>query len=196
MPRLAARSVSLFALCLLAPLSLAAAGCGSAAQASLPRLPDRVSLADMDGTWHVVESTFPMWSAGDKANPAFNYAVIQNDERTGLIDLVTYREDGKDRVIEGFDTQDPADDRHFTWRGAGVLRLFGSDWYVTLRAPDRSWAVIYFTATLATPEGLDIIARTPDLPPATLGLIHAAIAREPALRARSAGLVPVVRRAP
>jgi lipocalin len=163
----------------------------------VPRPARALELRALEGTWYVLESTFPMWFSGTKTDPAFHYRVIADYGGALLLDdRVSYFDKDRPEAIEGIDTPDPADATHLTWRGKGLLSLFTSDWYVVMRAPDDRWAVIYFSSTIATPEGVDIIARTPSLPAETLAEIRAAIFADPGLRRRAAGLAPVRRRTP
>jgi hypothetical protein len=175
-----------------AAIALGSTGCATT-RPLVPRPPEAVRIAELAGTWHVLESTFPMWLEGPKTDPSFTYRVIEGDEKHRMDDTVAYRENGEPDTIEGVDTQDPEDSSHFTWRGKGLLFLFKSEWYVVMRAPDRSWAVIYFSSTIATPEGVDIIARTPTFPEPTLAQIRAAIAADPQLHTKATGLSPVRR---
>ena len=180
-----------------AMVALALGFCGSGcatARPDVPRPPDAMDVRALAGTWHVLESTFPMWFEGTKSDPAFTYRVLDDGGKLLLDDRVTYRDKDRAESIEGIDTPDPSDPTHLTWRGKGILRLFTSDWYVVMRAPDDRWAVIYFSATIATPEGVDIIARSETLPEATLAEIHKAIMADPGLARRAAGLRPVRRR--
>ena len=166
-----------------AALALLVSGCATA-RPPVPRPPEAISPASLVGTWYVLETTFPMWLEGKKTDPSFTYDLIAGDEQQRMDDLVRYLDEGEPGSIAGVDTPDPEDSSHFTWRGKGLLFLFKSDWYVVMRAPDRSWAVIYFSSTIATPEGMDIIARAKALPEETLIQIRAAIAADPTLRAR------------
>ena len=175
-----------------AALALAGAGCATT-RPLIPRPSELVQTSELAGTWHVLESTFPMWLEGPKTDPSFTYRVIEGGESPRMDDLVAYLKDGEPDTIAGIDTQDPEDSSHFTWRGKGLLFLFKSEWYMVMRAVDRSWAVIYFSSTIATPEGVDIIARTPTLPGATLEGIRAAIAADPRLREKATGLRAVRR---
>lgn len=175
-----------------AALALLVSGCGTT-RPPIPRLPEAISPSELAGTWYVLETTFPMWLDGKKTDPSFTYDLIAGDEQQRMNDLVRYLDEGQPDSIAGVDTPDPEDSSHFTWRGKGLLFLFKSDWYVVMRAPDRSWAVIYFSSTIATPEGMDIIARARTLPEATLIQIRAAIATDPTLRARLAELEAVRR---
>lgn len=110
--------------------------------------------AQLAGTWHVVATNFPMWLDGTKKHPTFHYGVLGEGK---LSDTVRYVEDGEVGAIEGIDTQHG---RRFTWRGLGLLVLFASEWEVAAMDPAGEWAVISFSKTLATPEGVDVIVRT------------------------------------
>jgi len=184
----------------LAALAAVVAGFSLSACAPLrpdvPRPAEALDVRALAGTWYVIESTFPMWAEGAKTDPAFHYRVV-SDHGGGVLldDRVTYFEKDRAESIEGIDTPDPRDPSHLTWRGKGLLGLFTSDWYVVQRGPADRWAVIYFSATVATPEGVDIIARTDTLPEATLAEIRAAIHADAGLARRAVGLRPVWRRA-
>jgi lipocalin len=175
-----------------AALALLVGGCATTRPA-VPRPPEAISPSSLAGTWYVLESTFPMWLEGKKTDPSFTYDLIAGDEQQRMNDLVRYLNEGEPDSIAGVDTPDPEDSSHFTWRGKGLLFLFKSDWYVVMRAPDRSWAVIYFSSTIATPEGMDIIARAKTLPEETLSQIRAAIAANPTLRTKLTELKAVRR---
>ena len=185
------RLVGRLALSVLA-LGVLSLGCASP-RPNVPRPTGALDPRRLAGTWYVLESNFPMWADGKKTDPAFRYGILEGEDGVRLDDRVSYREGGREASIDGIDTPDPRDSSHFTWRGKGLLRLFSSEWYVTLLAPDASWAVIYFSSTIATPEGVDVIARTPSLPAGTMEMIRRAIAEDPALRAKAKGLAPVRR---
>lgn len=158
----------------------------------LPRPAGEIRVAALEGRWTVLESSFPMWLDGKKTDPAFEYKALDGGEgKTLLDDRVTYLEKGKPGSIEGIDTPDPEDPTHLVWRGKGILKLFTSHWYLVLGGASEGWAVIYFSSTIATPEGVDIIARGASLPVETLERIHAAIAAHPVLREKAKGLRPV-----
>lgn len=137
-----------------------------------------------------------MWLDGTKRDPRFQYAVLpDSSDGARLSDEVSYEDaaSGERETIDGIDTQDPSVPAHFTWRGAGILMLFTSEWYVAAMAPDRSWAIIYFTETPATPEGVDIIARSRALPPAAMQSALDLIRDDPFLREKARGLVHLPR---
>lgn len=156
--------------------------------------PSRFEASQLEGTWYVAASNFPMWVSGDKKNPTFEYALMPDDGETVKVDdAVRFEVDGKPDAFLGIDEQDPGSPTHFTWRGKGGLLLFSSDWYVAAIADDGAWAVVYYTATIASPDGVDIIARTKKLPKDRLAEAEAAIARDTFLRDKAKGLVVVGR---
>ena len=120
------------------------------------------------GTWFVCSTNFPMWLKGDKTNPTFTYSITgEKADTTVLLDEVNYLKRGKSKTLTGFDYQDKTDSATFVWRGKGLLSLVRSTWHVALIDPAGQWAVIWFSKTLFTPEGVDIISRTPTLPAET-----------------------------
>jgi lipocalin len=143
------------------------------------------------GTWHVVATTFPMWLEGRRTQPTFTYSNTRAEQGvTRFDDTVGYLENGAPSTIDGVDTQHPSTPTHFTWRGRGLLALVSSEWDVVLLDADARWAVIAFTPTLFTPAGLDVIARSPTLDPATLQGIRQRLAAEPSLASLSRSLSP------
>jgi hypothetical protein len=142
-------------------LLLCFAGCATTPLKTM-HTPSRLDAKSLEGTWRVVGTTFPMWLDGKKTEPRFGYSRIEtHDDVTTMEDLVSYREGGKPGSIEGVDTQSATVPTHFTWRGHGVLALFASDWDVVFVDTERRFAIITFSKTLATPSGLDVIAREP-----------------------------------
>lgn len=119
----------------------------------------------LTGVWFICATNFPMWLKGDKTAPTFHYDIR---EKGILNDEVRYLKKGKEKSIRGFDYQEEKDATRFVWRGKGALRLLKSKWRVALTDPNGEWAVIHFSKTLFTPEGLDIIGRNKDLSVETL----------------------------
>lgn len=115
------------------------------------------------GTWFVVSSNFPMWLKGDKLNPTFNYTLTEKKGEQVLLDDVTYTKNGKQRSIVGYDHADAKNGHAFIWRGKGLLNIAKSKWKVVMIDEKEGWAVIHFSKTLFTPEGVDIISREPRL---------------------------------
>lgn len=115
------------------------------------------------GTWFICSTNFPMWTKGDKLHPTFNYTLEEKKGEKVLFDEVKYTKNGKDKSIKGYDYQDQNDPSRFTWRGKGLLFIAKSKWQVVLKDPKGNWAVIYFSKTLFTPEGVDVICRKPKL---------------------------------
>jgi hypothetical protein len=134
----------------------------------------------------VVATTFPMWRT--RCDVTFTYG-----ERTSntLTDRVAYLEAGARGEILGVDTQHEQIPTHFTWRGNGLLSLFTSEWDVVAVAPDASWLVLTFGATIATPAGADVIARTPTLDEPSLQDAISAASTDQLVQTRLAGLYRV-----
>ncbi|WP_420150841.1 hypothetical protein [Spirosoma sp.] len=144
------------------------------------------------GTWFICSSNFPMWLKGDKTNPTFTYSIT--DKKAGvnvLLDEVRYRKAGKVKTLTGFDYQDESDSAAFVWRGKGILSVVRSKWKVVLIDPAGQWAVIWFSKTLFTPEGVDIISRTPTLPAETQQHIITLMANNSLLNKHRASLRPI-----
>ena len=114
------------------------------------------------GRWYVIASTFPMWE--ERRDVTFGYGVL--GLRT-LSDQVGYFDASGPHSIVGVDTQHQTVPTHFTWRGEGLLSLFTSEWDVAAVDEQKQWVVLTFGATLATPAGFDVIARTRAIDEAT-----------------------------
>lgn len=130
------------------------------------------------GSWFVCGTTFPMWLKGTKTNPTFTYTAVERKGQWVLLDQVKYLQKGKAKTLTGYDYPSPADPAAFEWRGKGLLSLVRSQWSVRLQDPDGQWAVIWFSKTLFTPEGVDIISRQPHLPDVTRHHIKALMANQ------------------
>ncbi len=140
--------------------------------------PAAQSRLDLEGTWHVVATDFPMWTSGQRTAPRFTYAnPRQVRGRLHLDDTVTYLQGGRERRIEGVDVEEAPG--RFLWRGKGLLWLFRSRWEVVAAAGDGAWLALRFARTLATPAGHDVIARTPALDAAALARALAALGTPP-----------------
>ncbi|MBK7427384.1 MAG: hypothetical protein IPI60_10345 [Saprospiraceae bacterium] len=125
-----------------------------------------LTLELLAGSWYIHYTNFPMWLKGDKLQPTFNYSISDENGKQGLTDIVRYQKNGKSKEIAGFDTPLNAENTQFKWRGKGLLWLFSSRWEVKYYDEKLDWALIYFSRTIATPEGYDIITRKPELTPA------------------------------
>ncbi len=144
----------------------------------------------LEGGWHVVATNFPMWLDGSKTDPTFIYRVSNaGSVPIELEDTVAYSEGGKKETILGTDTQDASGSSHFTWRGRGLLSVFTSDWVILKTAPDDRFMVLYFSKTLATPEGVDVISRSKPITPEERKTIEALIEGDTFLKSKSGGIV-------
>lgn len=130
-----------------------------------------------------------MWLKGDKTHPTFTYSLITKPDGTAiLLDEVRYVKNGRSRTIAGYDHPDPNDSTAFIWRGKGLMSLLRSHWRVALQDPDGQWAVIWFSKTLFTPEGIDIISRQSTLSPDVVDQIKSQIRQDAQLRPHLASL--------
>lgn len=111
----------------------------------------------MEGQWHVIGTTFPMWKKGDKLNPRFRYTRL----REGLWnDEVIYdKPNGKTGHIRGKDHLLGENPKRFKWRGNGLLFIAVSLWQIDYITPDGQTMLISFEKTLFTPAGADVISR-------------------------------------
>lgn len=132
------------------------------------------------GSWFVVSSNFPMWLNGRKTDPQFHYTIMERKGVTVLDDKVTFVKNGKQKSIKGYDKQ--LSERKFTWRGYGLLGIAKSNWEVRLLDADNEWAVIYFSKTLFTPEGVDIIAKQKTLSAGKLSEIKERMLKDEVLK--------------
>ncbi len=108
----------------------------------------------LPGRWTITATNFPMWLTGERRQPTFEYGVLRDDPLV-LSDVVSYTDAaGKVKTIRG---KDRWRGHHFTWRGAGPLSLVTSNWAV-IRA-DEDLVTLRFEKSLASPAGVDIIAR-------------------------------------
>lgn len=155
-------------------------------------LPD--ALYPLEGRWHLVASTFPLWLKGDRRQPCFNYRVIADGPHWALDDCVTWRKDDHVRSIRGISRPRGDDATRFTWRGRGWLRPLRSDWEIFHPdAADTDTAVVVFDRTLFTPAGADVITRAPDLAEARLHEIATLMRQHPRAAAHVEGLLRLPR---
>lgn len=133
------------------------------------------------GTWFICSTNFPMWLKGDKQNPTFNYTLTEKQGNQVLLDVVKYTKNGKERSIVGYDYPDGKNDRAFIWRGKVLLSVAKSKWQVVMMDEKEGWAVIHFSKTLFTPEGIDIISRQPRLGADKLAEIKGMMKEDPML---------------
>jgi lipocalin len=173
---------------------LAAAGCAGAPRRP-PLMTAGLDAASVQGTWHVVATTFPMWTEGRRREPTFTYSGLRREGgRVRFDDTVGFVRDGERDAIEGVDTQHAGVPTHFTWRGRGWLCLFTSEWDVVALDPAGRWAALTFSSTIATPAGVDVIARDATLDPATLASVVAMLRGDPVAAPLLGGLVTLAPR--
>jgi hypothetical protein len=114
---------------------------------------------NLEGTWHVVATNFPMWTKGKRTKPRFTYSNLRAVHGVECFDdTVSYEEGGRTKTIVGVDTSDGP--RNYVWRGRGWLRFFTSRWEIISVSADEQCLALSFTKTLFTPAGFDIISRS------------------------------------
>lgn len=141
------------------------------------------------GTWYIICSDFPLWLKGDKRSPSFNYSVKEKKGIKLLQDEVSYYKNGKLKFIRGYDLPDHSNENSFTWRGKGLLFFVRSKWKVHMLNENEGWAVISFSGTIFTPEGVDIVSRNKTVGPILLDQIKAQMMHDEILRSHVRNLV-------
>lgn len=120
----------------------------------------QIQLKHILGTWTIHLTTLRLWLKGDKRAPTLTYG--ERAECNMVHDTVEYRDDqGKTFKIVGHNTQDPNLSAHLKWRGCGWLFLITCKWYFLYMDAEDDVALIYFSKTLFTQEGIDVISRRP-----------------------------------
>ena len=120
------------------------------------------------GTWFIVSSDAPVWLKGDRTLPATTYTLVDKKGVYKLLDETKFVKNGKHKIIAGYDYGKCDNDSSFLWRGNGALFFVTSKWRVCIQDKAGQWAVIAYSKTLFTPEGVDIISRKAYLDPATI----------------------------
>lgn len=129
---------------------------------------------NLEGTWYVIASNFPMWTGGRRTEPRFIYSNVRTvGGRTCFDDTVAYMEGGRAKTIVGVDTE--LSPRRYQWRGRGWLRFFTSQWEIISVSADEQCLALSFSKTWVTPAGIDIIARSPAISDEAWLSIHEAI---------------------
>ena len=97
----------------------------------------------LDGTWEIKGTNFPMWLTDKRKNPRITYKRTEKNA-VELLDLVEYEANGKTKQIRGMDRLVGG---QFIWRGIGIMKIKGDV------------LVIRFEKTFVTPAGVDILIR-------------------------------------
>ena len=129
-----------------------------------------------------------MWLKPNTHNPSFTYTLIEKKGEQVLLDEVKYQKNNKPKTITGYDYPNKENENGFTWRGKGLLIIAKSKWEVRLLDEKNQWAVIYFSKTLFTPEGVDIISRSAMLDKSTLHEIKVKMMADSLLKKHVSGL--------
>jgi hypothetical protein len=133
---------------------------------------DYIPLHQLAGTWYIQLTNFPMWTKGNRTQPAFKYGLGNKNGHPGLTDEVSYQKNGRKKFIRGFNTSNHEKNTAFIWRGKGILSLLSSNWKILYFSEEEGWALIFFERTRFTPEGFDVITRQANPANATMHLIQ------------------------
>lgn len=129
---------------------------------------------NLEGTWYVIATNFPMWTGGRRTEPRFLYSNVRTVEgRTCFDDTVAYVEGGRAKTIVGVDTE--LSPRRYQWRGRGWLKFFTSQWEIISVSAGEQCLALSFSKTWVTPAGIDIISRTATISDEAWLSIHGAI---------------------
>ena len=77
---------------------------------------------ELEGTWEIKGTNFPMWLSNKRKNPRITYKQTEK-QVVELLDLVEYEVNNKTKQIKGVDH---VKDGKFIWRGLGILRILSS----------------------------------------------------------------------
>lgn len=128
-----------------------------------------IDLSRYEGRWFVVVTTFQFWNKKNRSDPTFVYTRLPDPRVTKMWDATYFKQNGRNKRYLGVDIQDPTLAGHFLWQGVGWMGGIKNHWYALRVADDYSWALIYFPkSSLGTPEAVELISRTPTLPPDTV----------------------------
>ena len=114
---------------------------------------NRMAKVLLNGQWQIAATSFPMWLKAGVTAPSIEY----KEKHQYYESSVQYFKHGKLKTIKGTESPDKTQENHYTWKGVGWMRLLKSHWHVVEAGQD--WIVIYFSKTLFTPKGMDLLVR-------------------------------------
>jgi len=123
----------------------------------------KLQLSELQGTWFVKMTNFPMWLKGNKTKPQINYSLVQKNGKNYLLDKVNFEKKGKQKSIIGYDESINENNTQFVWRGKGILKILKSEWEIVHFNRQQEWMLIAFKKTLFTPKGYDILSHQKSL---------------------------------
>jgi hypothetical protein len=156
-----------------------------------------ITLEDIEGQWYIHATNFPMWKSKSKSQQSFTYTLKtkKNGEKY-FLDQVRYHQKKSKRTITGYDYQNKTHPNKFTWKGKGILFFAKSKWQFDIMAVDKSWAVISFSKTAFTKQGVDVISREQTISEETMNEITDAIYNHETLRSKAKNLFTVKQSGP
>lgn len=153
---------------------------------------DNLTLEDIEGRWYIHATNFPMWKSKSKSDQSFTYTLkTKKNGKKYFLDQVRYLQNKSKKTITGYDYQNQTHPNKFTWKGKGILFFAKSKWQFDIVAADKSWALISFSKTAFTKQGVDVISRSQEISAETMNEIIDAINNHETLRARAKNLFTV-----
>ncbi len=113
-----------------------------------------------EGNWHVVASSFKIWTSGKYSNPGNEYSNFKvKNKKLRFDDMLTFYKGEKKMKLPGKLVQKNPDKLDYIWHGKGLFFWMKSKWKVVASDADGQWVVLYSTKTAMSPQGMDIMSR-------------------------------------
>jgi lipocalin len=141
------------------------------------------------GKWYVVATNYAFWKNESRTNPIINLDLLNDGSGRTFLSRVTYNWKGFGRTITGYETQDKSTAGRYVWQGKGLLSVIKNEWYLIAVADDYSWAFTFFPkSNVGTPEGIDILSRTPDMSEELMQKIISQVREDEFMKTKTEGI--------
>ncbi|MCG3166458.1 MAG: hypothetical protein POELPBGB_02237 [Bacteroidia bacterium] len=141
------------------------------------------------GKWYVVATNYNFWKNESRTHPVINLDLLNDGSGRTFLSRVTYKWRGFARTIAGYETQDTTTAGRYVWQGKGLLSVIKNEWYLIAVATDYSWAFTYFPkSNVGTPEGIDILSRTPEMSEELMQKIIAQVRENEFMKEKTEGI--------
>jgi hypothetical protein len=141
------------------------------------------------GKWYVVATNYNFWKNESRTNPVINLELLNIPHGRTFVSRVTYKWRGFNRTITGYESKDNSNPGRYVWQGKGLLSVIKNEWYLIAVADDYSWAFTFFPkSNVGTPEGIDILSRTPDMSDELMQKIIAQVREDEFMKEKTEGI--------
>jgi hypothetical protein len=141
------------------------------------------------GKWYVVVTNYNFWKNESRTNPVINLELLNIPHGRTFVSRVTYKWRGFSRTITGYESKDNSNPGRYVWQGKGLLSIIKNEWYLIAVADDYSWAFTFFPkSNVGTPEGIDILSRTPDMSEELMQKIIAQVREDEFMKEKTEGI--------